>query len=399
MIPRQIFISYSRKDEAFALEVYERLTVAGFHVWIDQRSIRPGMSYAEEIVRALEQATAVILLFTEPANQSPEIHKEIQLAANRRLPILPVRLADVTYHPALAYHLAAAQWIDGTADRRQAIDTLIDHLGGETTVSPSAPAPATRRKARRWMSVAGLILTTGITAWFLRTSSSPSGAQSSIRGADATPTTVSPVASTTASASPAPVVDGPRIAVMYFDFGGGDNRLIGLRKGFADMMVTDLRASGRLNLVERERLEEVLNEIKLQRGAAVDPGTAIRIGKLLGAEYLVFGSYFELFGTLRVDAKLVRVESGQITTSQGVEGPMSGFSALQHDLTNRLLGALAVTPSGSRPTSIISTEAVMAYSKILDEVDAGRTDQARTMLQAFRTAHPDFAPAQALVLN
>jgi hypothetical protein len=39
---------------------------------------------------------------------------------------------------------------------------------------------------------------------------------------------------------------------------------------------------------------------------------------------------------------------------------------------------------------------VLAYSKILEEVDAGRASQARVMLKSFREAHPDFLPAKRL---
>ncbi len=402
------FISYSRKDQAFALEVYERMTAAGLPVWIDQRSIRPGMSYAEAIVRALDESTAVVLLFTAAANESREIHKEIQLASDRRLPILPVRMEDVIYDPALAYHLAAAQWIDALHDRSQAIGTLIDHFRGDpeaTSEKPAlVPAPevrALRRGVRRWLLPAAcLVLLLGAAAWLLvPRSPTPQGSGSTAtgdRGVAATAAYIGRGATPESPQPTPPVVDGPRVAVMYFDFGGGDERLSGLRKGFADMMVTDLRASGRLNLIERERLEGVLKELRLQRGAAVDAGTAMRIGKLLGAEYLLFGSYFEIFGTLRVDAKLVRVETGQIMTSEGLEGPMTTFSSLQRNLTNRLLAALSVRPPTEQPAPAISTEAVLAYSKILEEVDAGRASQARVMLKSFREAHPDFLPAKRL---
>jgi len=136
--PGHVFISYSRRDSSVADAVYERLEHAGVAVWLDRRSIRPGMNYAEEIFRAISEASAVVLLLSETANESREIHREIQLASSANVPIIPVRLESVTYHPALAYYLSATQWIEGTSDMAQAMTALVRHVGGSNSVVTSA---------------------------------------------------------------------------------------------------------------------------------------------------------------------------------------------------------------------------------------------------------------------
>lgn len=123
-----VFLSYSRRNSEAAFRVYDHLQSMGVPVWIDQRSIRPGASYAEEIYLAINSASAVVLLLTAASNESREIHREIQLAANANVPVLPLRLEPVTYHPALGYFLAALQWIDATNDEVRARSTLLDQL-------------------------------------------------------------------------------------------------------------------------------------------------------------------------------------------------------------------------------------------------------------------------------
>ena len=104
----------------------------------------------------------------------------------------------------------------------------------------------------------------------------------------------------------------PTIAVLYFDYGGKKAELEPLREGLAQMLITDLADLPEIRVVERTRLKAVLEEHKLAASGKVDAASAARVGKLLGAHALVLGSFFDLAGTLRVDARVVEVETGKI---------------------------------------------------------------------------------------
>jgi len=425
-----IFLSYSRKDELQAQAVASELTKEGFDIWFDQVSIRPGSMYGEQIAKAIQSARAMLLLFSGPSNESREVHKEVQLASNAGIPIIPIRLADIAYHPALDYHLAAANWVDGTLGLDACMDRLISHLhtatgmqgeppsrgGGNTTPKsdvtsygdPRAPYPV-------WHVVAGVAVVTFLvigTIWLAFPDMAPDEVASSpVTGVieqvvvEGTPSAIgsAEVAPAAPIATPAQVsqrlteaVTGPTVAVMYFDFGGGDQRLGGLRKGLGDMLISDLRRSGLVNVVAREQLETILAELNLQQSSVIDQATAARIGRLLGAEYLVFGSFFELFGTLRMDAKMVRIETGQIVVSEGADGPMTEFAQLQNTLARRMLTDIAGRQAPAIPTETLSAEALLAYSDILDAVDRGDEARAQEMLRDFVRRHPDFTPASRL---
>jgi TolB-like protein len=422
MPDQHAFISYSRRDESFARQVLEHLQREGIDVWMDQTSIRPGQSYSEEIAHAIRDSKALVLVYTEHANQSPEIHKEVQLAANRRVPIIPLRLSDSPYHAALEYHLAAAQWIDATRSTDDALTALVAHLlgtaGGKGNPLPPLPSAGipertTAGKRRTAAMVGALGAVAALAGWLgfsegldndaLRQPAASATAPVADPEASSDPTTISGVNPAVIQAPSGPEVypepSGPRVAVLYFDFGGGDDRLVGLRKGLADMLVSDLRGSGLVNVVERERLEEILAELNLQRTAAVDQSTAVRIGRLLGAEMLVFGSFFELFGTLRMDAKLVRVETGQVLASEGVDGQMQDFPRLKGQLADRLLEGIAGKGGPAAAPRGLEADEVIAYSAVLDAIDQGRVEEARVLLAQFRETHPDFLPAQRLAIR
>src|SRR5215831_18289394 len=91
-----------------------------------------------------------------------------------------------------------------------------------------------------------------------------------------------------------------RITVLYFDNNTGDKAYDPLAKGLADMMITDLASAPGLVVVEREKLEAVLGELKLQRSRFFDPKTAQRIGKGIGATYAVTGAFVSMEPNIRI---------------------------------------------------------------------------------------------------
>ena len=82
-----------------------------------------------------------------------------------------------------------------------------------------------------------------------------------------------------------------RIAIIYFDNSSDDKKLDQLKKGLADMLISDLSKVSMLDVVERAKLEEILKEQNLNNSSKFDAKTATKIGKLLGAEHIMTGSF------------------------------------------------------------------------------------------------------------
>ncbi|MFT5587547.1 MAG: curli biogenesis system outer membrane secretion channel CsgG [Cognaticolwellia sp.] len=140
-----------------------------------------------------------------------------------------------------------------------------------------------------------------------------------------------------------------RVAVLYFE-NQGNPELEPLKVGLAQMLITDLTGSKGIQVVERAKLQAILDELELGHSGKVDGDTAAQVGKLLGAKWLILGSYFELMGTLRIDARLVRVETGEIVASQGVNDVANAFMGMEKKLAEGLKEALAqkVAPPHTR---------------------------------------------------
>ena len=109
---RQVFVSYATADRKEALSVCKAVERRGTKCWISCRDVKPGENYQEEIVRAIRDARAMVLVFSEAANISDEIKKELSLASKYKLPVLALRIEDAEPSDAFAYELSTRQWID-----------------------------------------------------------------------------------------------------------------------------------------------------------------------------------------------------------------------------------------------------------------------------------------------
>jgi curli biogenesis system outer membrane secretion channel CsgG len=80
----------------------------------------------------------------------------------------------------------------------------------------------------------------------------------------------------------------------------------------ASEVIQTLNESGAYQVVERERLIRILEELDLGSSFAVDEATRLKIGRLVGARFMVFGGYFVLGNMMRLDLHLVEVETGRV---------------------------------------------------------------------------------------
>ena len=107
-----VFISHSNPDKATADAVCAALEAQRIRCWIAPRDITPGASWSESIVEALRHCSAVVLIFSGHANESPQIRNELVQAAHLGLPILPFRIEATTPAKSLAYFIDGVHWLD-----------------------------------------------------------------------------------------------------------------------------------------------------------------------------------------------------------------------------------------------------------------------------------------------
>ena len=111
------------------------------------------------------------------------------------------------------------------------------------------------------------------------------------------------------------------IAVLPFDNGGSygqskeDFEALGV--GFQQMLTTELSQNPAFRVVDRSQIKSLLAEQDLGAAGRVDANTAAKVGKVVGAKYVVMGGFIDFYGDLRLDARIVNVETSEILKSIG----------------------------------------------------------------------------------
>jgi Tetratricopeptide repeat./Curli production assembly/transport component CsgG. len=192
------------------------------------------------------------------------------------------------------------------------------------------------------------------------------------------------------------------VAVMPLRFSGADSTLQPLERGFADMLTTDLARSSQLTLVERARLQALLDEMTLQKTGATDASTSARAGRLVRAGRVVQGSLLQVGGDntqLRVDAAIIDVPTTQVSGTAQSTDVLAQVFDLEKRLALDLFRELGVTLTPAERTAMEqrptrSLAAFLAYSRGLAEEDAGNYDAASRYFNDAARIDPGFGAAQ-----
>lgn len=110
----RVFVCHASADVALAARVVEWLEATGVRCWVAPRDIPLGHRYPVAIGEALENASALLFLFSAASSGSRDCEGEIEIARHDDLPIVAVRLDETALPSGLRYLLSTRQWLDAT---------------------------------------------------------------------------------------------------------------------------------------------------------------------------------------------------------------------------------------------------------------------------------------------
>jgi TolB-like protein len=195
----------------------------------------------------------------------------------------------------------------------------------------------------------------------------------------------------------------PGIAVLPFNNGGsygqGKEDFDALERGIAGMMISELSQNPAARVVERQEIQRLVDEQNLGAQGRVDPQTAAKVGKLVGARYVVLGTFVDFYGDFRVDVRLVNTETSEIVKTESERMQRDHMFDIIRNIAARLmkdasLPALQRQASEQRMGRQVPTEALTYYSRALLYADRGQKDKAVEMFNRAITIFPDFAEAK-----
>jgi hypothetical protein len=166
-----------------------------------------------------------------------------------------------------------------------------------------------------------------------------------------------------------PVAAGAQpLAVAVLDLEADRKELNGTARQVTALLTAGLSASPELILVERQRLGEALSELELGISGTVNPDTAARLGRLVGAKALVTGRVFPSGDDLVVVVRTIGTETGRVYAESAAVAAHEPASRLAESLIDRLSARL----KGSRSDLVAPPDAKADRVGRLRELVKGR---------------------------
>lgn len=370
-----IFVSYASQDAGVACDIVDCLERHGLNCWMAPRDVKPGAQYADAIVRAINEAEALVLVLSANAIASTHIGKEVERASAKRKPIIAFRVDAAPLNPALEYFLSESQWIDVAAlGMPAALAKLADAVealaaGQRDACRAPLKLEAARAASRpRWITVAAIslvvvaVIAVGVHFW------SPVS-QSGRQGAT-------------------PAIADKSIAVLPFVDMSEKKDQEYFADGIAEEVLDRLAKVPGLKVVGRASSFQF-------KGAIVDPA---EVGAALGVSYLLEGSVRKEADRVRVTAQLVEAKTGAQRWSDRFDSDTVDVLSVQDTIAAGLARALQIaveTDAGHR-SPIKSTEALDAYLRGLQYRSLQSRESSEAAVANFKKAlalEPTFAPA------
>ncbi len=174
--------------------------------------------------------------------------------------------------------------------------------------------------------------------------------------------------------------DPKTIAVLYFENNSvvDKDKLDPLKKGLADMMITEMSKIKGVKVVERQRIQSIIDELNLNETDLIDDSTTQKMGKLLGAKVMLFGGFSNLFNEkLRIDVRLVRTETGETLKAEEETGELDEFLTMLQSLVKKIASDLDVKLSSEDEDRLEASKdgnfnGYVTYAQALNFEDQGK---------------------------
>lgn len=180
-----------------------------------------------------------------------------------------------------------------------------------------------------------------------------------------------------------------RVAVMDFQIESANDSYQYLGKGFAEFVSVELSGIPGLTLVDREKRNAALEEIKFGLSGLADGENAAEVGNLLSVNYLISGIIMDIDGFLIVTCQLMAVETGEIIVHEKADGKISDYDKITKTLSRAVIAGLdlkeevifVVKEDVKKPTEKEAETVLVSFSQAVDAYDAGDTETAKEKLE------------------
>lgn len=183
-----------------------------------------------------------------------------------------------------------------------------------------------------------------------------------------------------------PVAAQNTVAVLYFENRTGKSEFDPLQKGLALMLITDLFSVKGLQVVERIKVQALVEEMGFGVTGLVQPGSAPRVGKLLGARWLIGGEITA--GSIKIQSNVLDVAESKLLGQPVATGEMADLFRLEKELLFKIIEFLKIeiTPQEREELKRYCSTNMRALNLLFKGIEASDRGQYEKAAQFYESA-------------
>jgi TolB-like protein/cytochrome c-type biogenesis protein CcmH/NrfG len=397
----QVFISHSSKDNAIADAVCHQLESADIPCWMAPRDIEFGSDWTEAIMRGISSCRVFVLVFSENANGSGHVRREVAKAFSLGLHVIPFRIEDTLPQSSLSYFLETVHWLDAvTQPLEKHLTSLTERIkkllasgdSASNTLPIAVPARAypglvTPPRRRNWIIGAGLAVAAAAilaAAWLY----------------------IARDRATQQKPYPSPSlaeISAKSVAVLPFESISSSREDDYFADGVQDEILNNLAKIAQLKVISRTSVMQYRADTKRDMK---------QIASALGVTNVLEGTVRREGNRVRVSAQLVDARNDNAIWADSYDRDLTDIFTIQSEVAQTIAGKLsaALSPEEKQRIEAKPTENLEAYDMYLKAkekiVNAGiiangdpekHKREALSLLQQAVQEDPNFAEAYCLM--
>ena len=145
LVVGDVFISYRHSQANLIAPIEAELKRRGISCFTDRVGVNYGMEYAEAIARAIKACKVLLVVWTQDANDSADMVREVKMALDLKKKVIPYKVGtfNAVEHNALYYQLAPISRYETLAQTPQSVTEIVNRI--EQTLTGQSPTPVTSK--------------------------------------------------------------------------------------------------------------------------------------------------------------------------------------------------------------------------------------------------------------
>jgi formylglycine-generating enzyme required for sulfatase activity len=152
-----VFISFATADKAIADAACASLEARRIRCWVAPGDVQPGIPYPQSIMEGIRGSRVLVLILSGSSNTSQHVMREVERAVNCEVPVIPVRIQDVSLSGSMEYLVGSLQWLDAlTPPLKPHLEALARRVLALLAESGGPEASAAQPSERAVLTTGGL---------------------------------------------------------------------------------------------------------------------------------------------------------------------------------------------------------------------------------------------------